>query len=115
METNTGSHTLSVGDVKIPYEDEQIRVKVVAVSKETLLVTYERPDTGENVFVIRANAGPQPNSIDLDEFDPSFWTVTVDGENRPAENLPQILSNNEITKTRVLRERREIALETENE
>ncbi|WP_208425582.1 MULTISPECIES: hypothetical protein [Salinibacter] len=105
---------ISVGDTVVPYEDETLKVKVVRISQDRFLVTYQRVGTGENLLVFRVNAGPKPNSIDLDEFDSSFWKVTVDGQERPSDSLEEILFSEEIANTKVLREEREIAFETEN-
>jgi len=102
---------LSVGDSKIPYEDDELTLKVVRIGEDEFLVTYQRTDTGETLMSMRVSAGAEPNYIET--LDSSFWNITVDGEERPSEDLEQILAEEKITNTEVLREQKTVAFQTE--
>jgi hypothetical protein len=111
METALSLEDMSVGDTEIPYEDDEVTMKVVRVSEKSFMIAYRRTDTGENLFVMQVNTGSKPNSIS--ELDRSFWTITVDGEEYPADRVEEILSAKNIASTGVRLQDREIAFETE--
>lgn len=103
---------LSVGDTKVVYKDDDIRLKVVRVSKSSILTVYERPESGYNLLVLELDLETGDTSFNLDELEPSFWTVFVDGNQRDSREIKEIIESEKIVETKIEREDRKIVFTT---
>jgi len=103
---------LPVGNSIVPYEDRDVRVKVIRTSDTEFLTVYERPETGHNLLAVRFNAENQSTTFELGEFEPAFWSVTVDGEEHPSEEIEEILRERNVEETHIDQQSRTIALGT---
>lgn len=101
-----------VGNSIVPYQDEHVRVRVIRISETEFLTVYERPETGHNLLVLRFDSEEQSTTFELGEFEPNFWNLTVDGEERPSVEIGEILEEMNISGTEIDRENRTIALQT---
>lgn len=104
---------LPIGNSIVPYQDEDVRVRVIRISDTEFLTVYERPETGHNLLVLRFDSEQQSTTFELAEFEPDFWNLTVDGEERPSVEIGEILEGMNVTSTEIDREGRTIALQTE--
>lgn len=103
---------LPVGNSFVPYQDRDVRVRVIRTSDTEFLTVYERPESGHNLLAVRYDAENQSTTFELGEFEPTFWSITVDGEEYPSEEIGEILRERNVGHTRVDQESRTIAFET---
>ena len=104
---------LPVGDTLEMYKDEDIRLKVIRISQSSILTIYERPESGQNLLVLEHDLETGDTTFNLDEIEPDFWTIFVDGNQRDSLEIGEIIENEKIIGTEVEREERRIVFTTE--
>ncbi len=81
--------SMSLGQTVVTKNDSQVKMEATKTGPDEVIVAYRDSTTGEVVLLAQWEPGHGGLVVDPNTIDPSFWTLVVDGEERPVTKFEE--------------------------